>query len=239
MRAAAKSRVFAGEESEDEESDDEDDDWLNDVEDEPKDLNDDELCTSESTEHPVAELEACSKGNDSVGIGAEADKANAEGGKESNNVGRGVGVVKGGRGATGSGDSKNALLHPANAAMGAGPASARTPAPERVPNSHLQRKVAGKIARGKRALYYTHVSGREIAASYMNSTGVILQETSQQIQEISNAVRVLQNNLWELAATGSTPWQRVPNNVHIPPDIYEKYNRTPGFVEPRTDRSTE
>lgn len=24
--------------------------------------------------------------------------------------------------------------------------------------------------------------------------------------------------------------QRVPNNVHIPPDIYEKYNRTPvGF----------
>jgi len=51
------------------------------------------------------------------------------------------------------------------------------------------------------------------------------QETSQQIQEISNAMRFLQGNLWELAATGHTPWKRVPNNVHIPPDIYEKYNK--------------
>ena len=37
----------------------------------------------------------------------------------------------------------------------------------------------------------------------------------------------------ELAATGTTPWQRVPNNVHIPPDIYEKYNHIPGGL---TDR---
>jgi hypothetical protein len=29
------------------------------------------------------------------------------------------------------------------------------------------------------------------------------------------------------ATCAATPWQRVPNNVHIPPDIYEKYNHTP------------
>ena len=38
-------------------------------------------------------------------------------------------------------------------------------------------------------------------------------------------MRFLQGNLWELVATGHTPWKRVPNNVHIPPDIYEKYNK--------------
>ena len=43
------------------------------------------------------------------------------------------------------------------------------------------------------------------------------------MQEISNAMRYLQGNLWELAATGIKPWQRVPNSVAIPPDVFEKY----------------
>ena len=38
----------------------------------------------------------------------------------------------------------------------------------------------------------------------------------------------------ELAATGTTPWQRVPNNVHIPPDIYEKYNNNNNNIPSRT-----
>lgn len=57
----------------------------------------------------------------------------------------------------------------------------------------------------------------------MASTGTILQETSQHVQETSHAMRYLCDCLWEVCATGVKPWSRIPNNVQIPPDIYEKY----------------
>jgi hypothetical protein len=110
----------------------------------------------------------------------------------------------------------------ARAVPGAAPARPR-PAP--VPNTPLQRKIARKLAAGKRQLHVKHAAGKELSSTFMDSTGTILQETSQSVQEISNAMRYLQGNLWELAATGITPWQRVPNNVAIPPDVFEKYNR--------------
>ena len=41
--------------------------------------------------------------------------------------------------------------------------SSLKPALANVPNTHLQKKIAGKVADGKRALYYKHASGRELA----------------------------------------------------------------------------
>jgi hypothetical protein len=38
-------------------------------------------------------------------------------------------------------------------------------------------------------------------------------------------MRRLQGNLWQLAATGTQPWRRVPNSQRVPRDVYEKYKR--------------
>ena len=45
------------------------------------------------------------------------------------------------------------------------------------------------------------------------------------VQQISNAMRRLQGNLWQRAATGTQPWRRVPNSQRVPRDVYEKYKR--------------
>lgn len=162
------------------------------------------------------------------GDGGQSSGGGAGEGNEGRPRGAGRRDARGSSGAEGKGGSQ-AVSSSGGGKRAASKSKASTssaikPSPAKVPNTNLQRKIAGRIADGKRALYYKHASGRELAASFMDSTGTILQETSQQIQEISNAMRFLQGNLWELAATGATPWQRVPNNVHIPPDVYEKYN---------------
>ena len=45
-----------------------------------------------------------------------------------------------------------------------------------------------------------HVAGKELGATFLESAGTALQETSMSVQDISDATRRLQGNLWELAA---------------------------------------
>ena len=179
---------------------DDDDEWLHDVEDVPKDaeLTEEDLRALES---PAVTPKCSGPGNPAFGTaGADAFDAARNSPERPNR----------------SGDFATRAVSDA--------APAR-PRPVHVPNTPLQRKIARKLAAGKRQLHVKHAAGKELSSTFMDSTGTILQETSQSVQEISNAMRYLQGNLWELAATGITPWQRVPNNVAIPPDVFEKYNR--------------
>ena len=189
MRAAAKSKVFAGEESEDEESEDEDDEWLDDVE-----VSKDEIVEAdESREEAESDLPMDAAKGAEEGVVSEASGGKSglgAGGKDASEGGGGHAGLSssGGRKVGGKSSSSNSN---ANAKS-----SSAKPAFARVPNTSLQKKITGKLGDGRRALYYKHASGRELAASFMNSTGTILQETSQQIQEINNAMRYLQDNLW-------------------------------------------
>ena len=54
-----------------------------------------------------------------------------------------------------------------------------------------------------------HVAGKELGATFLESAGTALQETSMSVQDISGDRA---RNLWELAATGTQPWRRVPNS---------------------------
>lgn len=202
------------------------------MDDDSRDIDEDELNALDTPRSSVSTAEgpknAVAGGvevdtSEGPGKGGEGSGANERGRAPGRAAAAGArGGVAGGKDASGGAERASGNRAGAGFGAGGGRAAARA-APARVPNTALQRKMAAKMSAGKRALYYKHAQGHELAATFMNNTGTVLQETSQQIQEISNAMRYLQGNLWELAATGTTPWQRVPNNVHIPPDVYEKH----------------
>ena len=66
---------------------------------------------------------------------------------------------------------------------------------------------------------------RESADNYMTQTGVLLQESSQHVQEIDNAQRRLHANLWELSSCAADkPWGRVGKGVSVPPEIRARHD---------------
>ena len=103
------------------------------------------------------------------------------------------------------------------------PRPAHPPAPAVVPMTPLQRRLRRKAAHAAKDAFVKHAAGKELAATFMDGAGMALRETRASAQDTSDATRRLQANLWELAATGSTPWQRVPTSVRIPRDAYETH----------------
>ena len=103
------------------------------------------------------------------------------------------------------------------------PRPAHSPAPAVVPMTPLQRRLRRKAAHAAKDAFVKHAAGKELAATFMDGAGMALRETRASAQDTSDATRRLQANLWELAATGSTPWQRVPTSVRIPRDAYETH----------------
>ena len=91
-----------------------------------------------------------------------------------------------------------------------------------VPNTAAQRKLAARIAAGKKAMYVKHASGRELASSFMRGTEEALSAAGGHCHDIDDSVRHLTANLAELAATGRTEWARVPEKSRPPPDIYDR-----------------
>jgi hypothetical protein len=91
-----------------------------------------------------------------------------------------------------------------------------------VPNTAAQRKLAARIATGKKAMYVKHASGRELASSFMRGTEEALSAAGGHCHDIDDSVRHLTANLAELAATGRTEWARVPEKSRPPPDIYDR-----------------
>ena len=87
----------------------------------------------------------------------------------------------------------------------------------------LQRRLRRKAAHAAKDAFVKHAAGKELAATFMDGAGMALRETRASAQDTSDATRRLQANLWELTATGSTPWQRVPTSVRIPRDAYETH----------------
>jgi hypothetical protein len=92
-------------------------------------------------------------------------------------------------------------------------------------STRAQRLLFKTATNASAVLRRKHVAGKELGATFLESTGTALQETSMSVQEISNAMRRLQGNLWQLAATGTQPWRRVPNSQRVPRDVYDKYKR--------------
>ena len=179
------------------ESDDDDDDWLDDVEVSKDEIDAEDESLSE-VDVPIASLgagegdavaDASGGKSGSGGEGSVGGKKDAGGEKAAGGGGGGHGGVMSSSGGKKAGGKSSSSSFSSSKSSG-------KPALVRVPNTPLQKKITGKLGDGKRELYFKHASGRELAASFMNSTGTILQETSQQIQEINNAMRYLQDNLW-------------------------------------------
>ena len=202
MSRAAKSAVFAGEDSEEEESDD--DDWLDDVSDTPRASHGDAGSRDGDAATKVAS-ETFAAGSGDAAISRPLVDASD-------------------RGATG--DANATTRHPpsfsASAEEAAADASRRAARIDA--NTRAQRRLATTASAASALLRRKHVAGKELGATFLESTGTALQETSMSVQDISNAMRRLQGNLWELASTGTRPWRRVPDAQRVPRDVYEKYN---------------
>ena len=225
MSRAAKSAVFAGEDSEEEESDD--DDWLDDVSDTPRAGN--ALGRNEAAasflDSPSGTPRA-SHGDAGSRDGDAATKVASEtfaAGSGDAAISRPL-VDASDRGATG--DANATTRHPpsfsASAEEAAADASRRAARIDA--NTRAQRRLATTASAASALLRRKHVAGKELGATFLESTGTALQETSMSVQDISNAMRRLQGNLWELASTGTRPWRRVPDAQRVPRDVYEKYN---------------
>ena len=195
-RAGAKSLVFAGEDSEGEESDD--DQWLDDVEDSPGpgfgagDESDKDDATS-FLDSPCGTPRA--SGADAV-------------------VGAGVGVTKtqfsparGTRGGSGNGTTHNgdssgpnggdsigttndtvaADVSPAGASEGKNETAKHYLPVDQT--TRAQKRLSQKVTTANTHTRDTHVQGKELGMTFLESTQGALQETSQSVQEISNAMR--------------------------------------------------
>lgn len=95
------------------------------------------------------------------------------------------------------------------------------------PRSATQKKFASKlvVVAARRAARVELAKARESADNYMTQTGVLLQESSQHVQEIDNAQRRLHANLWELSSCAADkPWGRVGKGVSVPPEIRARHD---------------
>ena len=223
MSLATKSVVFAGEDSEGEESDD--DEWLDDVSDTPRagDAPERDDAAGSFPDSPSGTPRE-SRGDAGLRDGDAATFAESA-------------AVTGALDA--SGITRTRLETPASGATGDASAKTRHPpshilqppedyqiAAARVDAStRAQRRLAKTASAASELMRRKHVAGKELGATFLESAGTALQETSMSMQDISDAMRRLQGNLWELAATGAQPWRRVPNSQRVPRDVYEKYKR--------------
>lgn len=237
MSRAAKSVVFAGEDSEGEESDD--DEWLDDVEDTPRagDAPERNEAAGAFLDSPSGTPRA-SHGDAGSRDGAFTTTAGLPSATAA--VGPDAAVAR--------------MPVDADDASAKGVTDDTTMTTRRVPSDAKcssdvdmrggeelagSRRAVARVdtsTRAQRLLFKTattasavlrrkHVAGKELGATFLESTGTALQETSMSVQEISNAMRRLQGNLWQLAATGPSPWRRVPNSQRVPRDVYDKYKR--------------
>lgn len=224
MSRAAKSLIFAGEDSEGEESDD--DEWLDDVEDTLGGNEDaDGDAASFLGESPAGTPRASANegGVGGVaGVGTNSDPRMSPARTKPTIHAKSEGHVAGTNDTTVTGSTSDAMKQDESAA---------TTQPSRLPlqpvdrTTRVQKRLTSKFENGEKSLKQKHVTGKELGMTFLESTGGALQETSQSVQEISNAMRRLQGNLWSLASTGVIAWQRVPNSQRVPRDVYEKYKR--------------
>jgi len=223
MSLATKSVVFAGEDSEGEESDD--DEWLDDVSDTPRagDAPERGDAAGSFPDSPSGTPRE-SRGDAGLRDGDAATFAESA-------------AVTGALDA--SGITRTRLETPDGGATGDASAKTRHP-PSRIlqppedyqiaaarvdASTRAQRRLAKTASAASELMRRKHVAGKELGATFLESAGTALQETSMSVQDISDATRRLQGNLWELAATGTQPWRRVPNSQRVPRDVYEKYKR--------------
>jgi len=236
MSRAAKTVVFAGEDSEEEESDD--DEWLDDVSDTPRagDAPGRDEAAGSFVDAPSGTPRACqgdagSRDGDAATTAASGTAA----------VGLDAAAVPwtlvdapdGGATSAAGIDANAATRHPPSSAASSDETAAKQKsrgemasrrAIARVDAStRAQRRLAKTAIAASASLRRKHVAGEELGATFLESTGAALQETSMRVQEMSNATRRLQANLWALAATGTQPWRRVPNSQRVPRDVYDKY----------------
>lgn len=236
MSRAAKSVVFAGEDSEGEESDD--DEWLDDVEDTPRagDAPERNEAAGAFLDSPAGTPRA-SHGDAGSRDGAltttAGQSATAAVGPDAAVARMPVDAPDGGaKGVTDDTTMTTKARVPSDAASsdvdmrGGEELAGSRRAVARVDTSTRAQRLLFKTATtASELLRRKHVAGKELGATFLESTGTALQETSMSVQEISNAMRRLQGNLWQLAATGPSPWRRVPNSQRVPRDVYDKYKR--------------
>jgi len=238
MSRAAKSVVFAGEDSEGEESDD--DEWLDDVEDTPRagDAPERNEAAGAFLDSPAGTPRA-SHGD----AGSRDGDATTTAGLPSATaaVGPDAAVARipvdapasSAKGVTDDTTMTTKARVPSDAKCasdvdmrGGEELAGSRRAVARVDTSTRAQRLLSKTATtASELLRRKHVAGKELGATFLESTGTALQETSMSVQEISNAMRRLQGNLWQLAATGTQPWRRVPNSQRVPRDVYDKYKR--------------
>ena len=239
MSRAAKSVVFAGEDSEGEESDD--DEWLDDVEDTPRAGDAPErneaagaFLDSPSGTPRASQGDAGSRDGDATTTAGQS--ATAAVGPDAAVARMAVDAPDGGaKGPFATDDTTMTTRRvPSDAASsdvssdvarGGGDAGSRRAVARIDTSTRAQRRLAQTAQTASELLRRKHVAGKELGATFLESTGTALQETSMSVQQISNAMRRLQGNLWQLAATGTQPWRRVPNSQRVPRDVYEKYKR--------------
>ena len=237
MSRAAKSVVFAGEDSEGEESDD--DEWLDDVEDTPRAGDAPErneaagaFLDSPSGTPRASHGDAGSRDGDATTT-AGLPSATAAVGPDAAVARIPVDAPDGGaKGVTDDTTMTTKARVPSDAkcasdvGVGGEELAGSRRAVARVDTSTRAQRLLFKTATtASELLRRKHVAGKELGATFLESTGTALQETSMSVQEISNAMRRLQGNLWQLAATGPSPWRRVPNSQRVPRDVYDKYKR--------------
>lgn len=237
MSRAAKSVVFAGEDSEGEESDD--DEWLDDVEDTPRagDAPERNEAAGVFLDSPAgtpraSHGDAGSRDGDATTTASQL--ATAAVGPDAAVARMPVDAPDGGaKGVTDDTTMTTKARVPSDARCasnvderGGEELAGSRRAVARVDTSTRAQRLLFKTATTASAvLRRKHVAGKELGATFLESTGTALQETSMSVQEISNAMRRLQGNLWQLAATGPSPWRRVNNKQRVPRDVYDKYKR--------------
>ena len=226
MSLATKSVVFAGEDSEGEESDD--DEWLDDVSDTPRagDAPERDDAAGSFPDSPSGTPRE-SRGDAGLRDGDAAtfaESAAVTGALDASGITR-MRLETPDGGATGDASATTRhppshILQPPEDAAERSVAAARVDA-----STRAQRRLAKTASAASELSRRKHVAGKELGATFLESAGTALQETSMSVQDISDATRRLQGNLWELAATGTQPWRRVPNSQRVPRDVYEKYKR--------------
>ena len=224
MSRAAKSVVFAGEDSEEEESDD--DEWLDDVSDTPRagDAPGRDEAAGSFVDAPSGTPRE-SRGDAGLRDGDAAtfaESAAVTGALDASGITRTrLETPDGGAAKTAaSAKTRHPPSHILQPAEDYQIAAARVDA-----STRAQRRLAKTASAASELMRRKHVAGKELGATFLESAGTALQETSMSVQDISDAMRRLQGNLWELAATGTQPWRRVPNSQRVPRDVYEKYKR--------------
>ena len=235
MSRATKSVVFAGEDSEGEESDD--DEWLDDVSDTPRagDAPERDDAAGSFPDSPSGTPRESRGAAGSLGDGDAAtfaESAAVTGALDAPGIPRTrLETLDGGATGDASATTRHPPSHvlhpPEDAAVRSGDrrAPSRRAAARVDASTRAQRRLAKTASAASELSRRKHVAGKELGATFLESAGAALQDTSMRVQDISDAMRRLQGNLWELAATGTQPWRRVPNSQRVPRDVYEKYKR--------------